>query len=120
MPKITSRIEPAMMIPGSQVAIMRYTETMILAALVIGAISAYYFGLRIGAIAAIGSALLFALGIVLPNKLFWTYGLVAAYVLVVLVLGPRMPGRQENKADFFRVARKISRRLLQAYRRVRK
>lgn len=101
-------------------AITRYHGTMILAALVIGAISAYYFGLRIGAIAAIASAGLFVVGIVMPSKLLWAYGLVAAYTLGVLVLGPRMPGRQENKADFFRVARKTSRRVMQAYRRVRK
>ncbi len=92
---------------------------MIIAALVIGAISAYYFGIRIGAFAAVGSVGLFVFGIVMPSKIIWAYGLVGAYVLAVLVVGPRLPGRQQKKADFFRILRVSSSALRRTYRRFR-
>lgn len=93
---------------------------MILAALVIGAISAYYFGFRVGAFAAVGAAGLFVMGIVMPGKIIWAYGLVAAYTVAVLFVGPRLPGRKEKKQDFFRLLRKTSTSAMRAYRRVRK
>lgn len=93
---------------------------MIIAALVIGAISAYYFGFRAGAFAAAGSVGLFIVGIVMPSKLILAYGLVAAYTVAVLVIGPRLPGRKEKKQDFFRLLRKTSSSAMRAYRRVRK
>jgi hypothetical protein len=78
---------------------------MILGSLVIGAITAYYFGLRAGAFAAAGAAGLFVMGIVMPSKLLYAYGFVGVFVVGVLTIGPRLPGRQEKKADFLRIAR---------------
>jgi hypothetical protein len=98
----------------------RYAELMIIAALVIGAITAYYFGLRVGAAAILGSFGLFVLGIVMPSKLLWTYGLVGSYTLGVLVVGPRLPGRKESKADFLRLVRKGSGKVLGLVRKIRK
>jgi hypothetical protein len=93
---------------------------MILAALFIGAITAYYFGTRGGAVAAVGAACLFVFGMVMPSKLIVAYGLVSFFTVGVLVVGPRLPGRHEKKADFFRLARKGSSQVLRIYRRMRK
>ena len=93
---------------------------MILAALVIGAITAYYFGMRVGAFAAAGSVGLFVMGLVMPSKLLWSYGLVGAFIIGVLVVGPRLPGRQEKKADFFRVARAGTGKAMRLYRKLRR
>ena len=98
----------------------RYTEFMIIAALAIGAITAYYFGLRVGAFAAGGAFLLFVGGVVMPSKLLWSYGLVGAFTLGVLVLGPRMPSKKQNKADFLGLVRKGSGKLRGLYHRFRK
>lgn len=93
---------------------------MIIGALVIGAMTAYYFGIRVGAIAAVASAGLFLMGIVMPSKLLWSYGLVGAFVVGVLVIGPRLPGRQEKKADFLRFARSGTGKALRLYRKLRR
>ena len=106
--------------PAARLLKPRYAHLMIIAAIVIGAITAYYFGLRVGAMAVVGSFGLFVLGIFMPSKLLWTYGLVGAYTLGVLVVGPRMPGRKESKADFLRLTRKAGGKLLGLYRKIRK
>ncbi len=98
----------------------RYALYMIIAAIVIGAITAYYFGLRVGAAAVVGSFGLFVLGIFMPSKLLWTYGLVGTYTLGVLVVGPRLPGRKESKADFLRLFRKGTGKVFALYRKIRK
>ena len=93
---------------------------MIIAALLIGAITAYYFGLRVGGFAAVSAAGLFVLGIVMPSKLLWAYGLVGAFVLGVLIIGPRLPGQKQKKADFLRVIRFASRRAMTLLRKLRR
>ena len=93
---------------------------MIIAAVVVGAITAYYFGLRVGALAVGGSFALFLVGLVMPSQLLWTYGLVGAYTLGVIIVGPRLPGRKESKADFLRLVRKASGKLFGIYRKFRK
>ncbi len=93
---------------------------MILGALVIGAITAYYFGMRAGAFAAVGAAGLFVMGILMPSKLLYTYGFVAAFVVGVLLIGPRLPGRNEKKADFLRIARMGTGKALRLFRKLRR
>jgi hypothetical protein len=62
---------------------------MILAALFIGLLTAYYFGIRAGAAAA-GAALgLFLLAAVAPDAKLLVYGLIAAGVVTLFVVGPR-------------------------------
>lgn len=62
---------------------------MILAALFIGLLTAYYFGIRTGSAAA-GAALgLFLLAAVAPAAKLLVYGLIAAAVVAVFVIGPR-------------------------------
>lgn len=93
---------------------------MILGAVIVGVITAYYFGLKAGGFAAAVAFGLFFLGIVMPSKILWTYGVVGVFVAGVLVVGPRLPSRKEKKADFFRVGRKGMRSVLRLYRRIRK
>tara|TARA_R110002096_G_scaffold292224_2_gene486672 strand:+ start:120118 stop:120399 length:282 start_codon:yes stop_codon:yes gene_type:complete len=93
---------------------------MILGALVIGAITAYYFGLRVGAFAAVGAAGLFVMGIVMPSKLLYAYGFVGLFVVGVLFIGPRLPGRKEKKADFMRISRMGMGKALRFYRKLRR
>jgi hypothetical protein len=92
---------------------------MLIAALVIGALTAYYFGMRPGVIAAAASGGLFVLGLVMPSKIFWTYGLVTVYTVGVLVIGPRVPAKQKNKQDFLGLARRGARGALRLVRRLR-
>lgn len=62
---------------------------MILAALFIGLLTAYYFGIRAGSAAA-GAALgLFLLAAVAPDAKLLVYGLIAAGVVTLFVVGPR-------------------------------
>lgn len=95
----------------------RYPGGMILAALVIGALTAYYFGLRKGAIAAVASAVLFVYALFVPSQAMWVYGGVAAAVGGLLLVGPRMPGRERNKRDLLVLSRKIFQRGLELTRR---
>lgn len=93
---------------------------MLIAAALIGLLTAYYFGLRPGVAAALASAGLFLAGIVIPSKLLWTYGIVGAYTAGILVVGPRMPGREQKKADLLRLSRRGGSQVLRAYRRLRR
>jgi hypothetical protein len=62
---------------------------MILAALFIGLLTAYYFGIRAGSAAA-GVALgLFLLAAIAPGAKLLVYGLVAVAVVALFVIGPR-------------------------------
>lgn len=93
---------------------------MILGALVIGALTAYYFGIRVGAFAAAGSAGLFVMALFMPSKILYSYGLVGVFVAGVLVIGPRLPGRQKKKADFVRLSRATLGKALRLYRKLRR
>jgi hypothetical protein len=81
---------------------------MLLAALIVGGLTAYYFGLRPGIVAAALSGALLLIGMVMPSKLLWAYGLVGAYTVVVLLVGPRVPGRKRQKRDIVLALRQAS------------
>lgn len=83
---------------------------MILGALVVGALTAYYFGMRAGAVAAAVAAALFLAALFLPGKALLLYGAVALGVGGVLLVGPRMPGRERNRADLVSLGRRLLRR----------
>ncbi len=93
---------------------------MILGAIIVGLITAYYFGLKVGGAAAAFSFALFLLGIVMPSKILWTYGSVGIFLVGVLTVGPRLPSHKEKKADFFRFGRKGMGSVLRLYRRFRR
>ena len=61
---------------------------MLIAVLAIGALAAYYFGLRIGVYAAAGVGVLLVAALI-PGLRMWAYVALAAGVGGILVLGPR-------------------------------
>lgn len=90
---------------------------MFLASLLIGLLTAYYFGLKAGGTAA-GVALgLFLAAAVVPGATILVYGLVALGVAAVCVIGPRVaPPEEENtlrrlgRAFFAQVRSQLRRR----------
>ena len=63
---------------------------MLIAALAVGLLTAYYFGLRPGMVAAGATAVLFLVAMVAPAMAIFAYGAVAAGVAGLLFAGPRM------------------------------
>jgi hypothetical protein len=63
---------------------------MLIAALVCGLVTAYYFGVKAGTYAAGASAALFFVGTVIPGWSSWAYALIALQLIGVCFLGPRM------------------------------
>jgi hypothetical protein len=78
---------------------------VLISALVIGLVTAYYFGFRVGGIAAAVAGLLFLAAFVMPGRALAIYGLVGVGFFGVLVAGPRY-GRKGARADFLRIARR--------------
>lgn len=93
---------------------------MLIAGLVIGGITAYYFGIRPGVVAAVLSVGLFFAGIVMPSKMLWAYALVGTYTVAVLFIGPRLPGSKKKKQDFLGLTRQGMKKALSFYRKLRK
>ena len=83
---------------------------MLIAALVIGLLTAYYFGLKPAGYAAAGAAALFALAALIPSLSIPIYLVVAIGLIGLLFFGPRVqkPGR---KTDFLRWTRRALKRL---------
>ncbi len=72
-----------------------------MAVLLMGALAAYYFGLRVGAWAAAGTALLCAAALMLPLYAIPIYILLAVGVVGILIIGPR----RKKPTDAVRVTR---------------
>ena len=67
-----------------------YTTAMILAALIIGAMSAYYLGLRNGVIAAGVSMVLFVAAAAVPGVSLYVYAAVALGLVGLATVGPKL------------------------------
>lgn len=78
---------------------------MLIAAVVIGLVTAYYFGLRSGGIAAAVAGGLFLAALVMPGRALTIYALVGVGLVVVLALGPRY-GRPGAKANLLKLVRR--------------
>ena len=63
---------------------------MLIAALAVGLLTAYYFGVRPGMVAAGATAALFLIALVAPGLALYAYGAVAVGVFGLLWAGPRM------------------------------
>jgi hypothetical protein len=63
---------------------------MIIAALAVGLVTAYYFGLRPGMVAAGATAVLCLVALVAPGLALYAYGALAAGVFGLFWAGPRM------------------------------
>ena len=78
---------------------------MLITGLVIGLLTAYYFGIRFGAYAAVASTVALVAALVLPSMRWTIYGSVALYLVGVGVLGPRS-GKPMGNLAALRLARK--------------
>ena len=67
-----------------------YATCMFIAALVVGLLVAYYFGLRPGLVAAGATAGLFLVAAVMPVVAIYAYVVVGAGVAGVVLLGPKL------------------------------
>ena len=83
----------------------RYTNWVLVAAAVIGLLTAYYFGTRLGAYAAAAAAVAFVAAMVVPGAKWPVYAVVAIFVLGITFFGPRF-GRPAASADLLRHARR--------------
>ena len=71
---------------------------MILGSLLIGLLTAYYFGVKPGIIAGAGAALLFIAADVIPGAQLGVYVLVAMFIIAVCVVGPRRADSHEDES----------------------
>ncbi|MBT8493048.1 MAG: hypothetical protein KJO07_08315 [Deltaproteobacteria bacterium] len=78
---------------------------MLITAVVIGLLTAYYFGIRFGVYAAVGSSVVLIAALVVPSIRWTVYGGVALFVVGVVVLGPRI-GKPMGNIEAVRYARK--------------
>ena len=72
---------------------------MLTGALLIGLLTAYYFGVKPGIVAAAGSALLFIVADIIPALALGAYALVALYIIGVCVVGPRHERAREQEVQ---------------------
>jgi hypothetical protein len=63
---------------------------MLIAAALVGLLTAYYFGLRHGMVAAGATAALFLVAAVVPNIAIFAYAAVGVGVGVVCIMGPKL------------------------------
>lgn len=78
---------------------------MLIAALVVGLLTAYYFGLRPGMLAAGATAALFVVAMVVPAVAVWAYVTVGVGVAGLCWLGPKLR-RNTAPARYAGVARR--------------
>jgi hypothetical protein len=62
---------------------------MLIAALVVGALTAFYFGIKWGVYAAAAALALLAAAMVVPGLTFWAYAAIGLGVIGVVTIGPR-------------------------------
>lgn len=80
---------------------------MFIGAILIGLLTAYYFGIKPGVIAAAGSFMMFVVAEVVPGSALIVYGAVAAFIVGVCLMGPRMvkPDEESGGRKVRRMAR---------------
>ena len=78
---------------------------MLIAAAVIGALTAYYFGVRPGLVAAGIALAAFLAAMFIPGAMLPAYAFVGVGVLAICAAGPRFGGGG-NKANLLKAARR--------------
>jgi hypothetical protein len=75
---------------------------MLIAALAVGLLTAYYFGLRPGMVAAGATAALLLAALVMPGLRFYAYGVLGAGIVGVCMIGPKLrrPGTPQHYGRF--------------------
>jgi hypothetical protein len=88
---------------------------MLVAAILVGLLATYYFGIRPGVIAAGVTAALLLVALVVPGLALWVYAAVGVGVFGILTAGPRLR-RRASAAHFAILARTGVRRVQKAMR----
>ncbi len=88
---------------------------MLIAALGVGLLTAYYLGLRVGVIVGGMSAALLLTAMVVPAWAAVAYGIVVLWVTGICLVGPRVQ-KQSTKERFFSAGRKLAGKLLRFWR----
>jgi hypothetical protein len=91
---------------------------MIVAALVIGLLTAYYFGVKHGAAAAIAATVGFLASMIIPGTTLYIYAGIALFTSGILFAGPRW-GRPSAKTNFLRVGKRGATWLVKRIRKLR-
>ncbi len=82
---------------------------MAIAAIIIGLITAYYFGIKPGGYAALVAAALFFVAALLPGLALPVYGLVVVALVGIFFLGPRVQ-RPSSSRKYFGLAGRVAKR----------
>lgn len=90
--------------------------SMLIAALVIGVLTAYYLGFRLGMYAAGASALLFFVAMVMPGWALPAYAIVGVGVLALCAIGPKVQ-KKSHKQRFMSLGRDLLTRAFKLLRR---
>lgn len=96
-----------------------YDPRMLIAALLVGLLTTYYFGLRHGMVAAGTTAGLFFLAAVAPPLAIFAYALVGVGVGVLCIIGPKLR-RKGTPARYTFAARAGVAELMRQYRKLRR
>jgi len=70
---------------------------MLVAALVVGAVTAYYLGLKAGGVAAVVAGALFLVAMVVPGVRWTIYLGVGAALVAICWIGPKLPRRKDSQ-----------------------
>jgi len=89
---------------------------MLIAALVIGVLTAYYLGFKPGVLAAGASAILFVIAATVPGCALGAYAVIGVGVLALCTIGPRVQ-KQSNKQRFMALGRDLLKRGFKLLRR---
>jgi hypothetical protein len=92
---------------------------MLIAALLVGLLTTYYFGLRPGMAAAGATAALFLVAMVAPHLAIFAYGAVGVGVGVLCILGPKLR-RKGTPAQVSFAARAGVAEVMRRYRKLKK
>jgi hypothetical protein len=68
-------------------------------AVIVGALTAWYLGIRAGVIAAIATAIALVLAAVVPGMTLAVYALVLAWAAALYFFGPKLSGKKPGKSN---------------------
>ena len=88
---------------------MRYTNGVLVGALIIGVLTAYHLGLRNGVYAAAASAVLLVVAMAMPRVAFPIYVIVGGFTIGVALIGPRLERSHHNDRSVKHIRRLLRR-----------
>jgi hypothetical protein len=71
---------------------------MLIAAVVVGALTAFYFGIKWGVYAAVASLALLAAAMVVPGLTIWAYAAIGLGIVGIVTVGPKRAKQNQTHA----------------------